>query len=163
MTAVGGTNAAGIGGGGGYYSSYTWGGTTYGSGCTGGTGSVTITGGIVDAKGGAGNSSGDYAGAPIGNGGNTTATATVSKTNAIVFENGAGTVCGDVTFDGSYTVPGDYTLNIPAGASLSGSGTLSGGSAFTTENLTADMISVPTNLYYNGEDRTADIDRKSVV
>ncbi len=157
VTAVGGTNAAGIGGGGGYYSSYTWGGMTYGSGCTGGTGSVTITGGIVDAKGGAGNSSGDYAGAPIGNGGNTTATATVSKTNAIVFENGAGTVCGDVTLDGSYTVPGDYTLNIPLGASLSGSGTLSGGNAFTTENLTEDMISVPTNLYYNGEDRTADI------
>ena len=157
VTAIGGKYAAGIGGGGGYYSSYTWGGTTYGSGCTGGTGSVTITGGIVDAKGGAGNSSGDYAGAPIGNGGNTTATATVSKTNAIVFENGAGTVCGDVTLDGSYTVPGDYTLNIPLGASLSGSGTLSGGNAFTTENLTADMISVPTNLYYNGEDRTADI------
>ena len=154
VTAIGGKYAAGIGGGGGYYSSYTWGGTTYGSGCTGGTGSVTITGGIVDAKGGAGNSSGDYAGAPIGNGGNTTATATVSKTNAIVFENGAGTVCGDVTLDGSYTVPGDYTLNIPASASLSGSGTLSGGGTFTTENLTADMISVPTNLYYDGKDRT---------
>ena len=147
VTAVGGSNAAGIGGGGGYSGDY-------GMNITGGTGSVTITGGIVDAKGGAGNSSGDYADAPIGNGGNTTATATVSKTNAIVFENGAGTVCGDVTLDGSYTVPGDYTLNIPVGASLSGSGTLSGGSAFTTENLTADMISVPTNLYYDGKDRT---------
>ena len=146
VTAVGGNYAAGIGGGGGTKSQYlTW---------IGGTGSVTITGGIVDAKGGAGDSSGNYAGAPIGNGGNTTATATVSKTNAIVFENGAGTVCGDVTLDGSYTVPGDYTLNIPAGASLSGSGTLSGGNAFTTENLTEDMISVPTNLYYDGKDRT---------
>ena len=157
VTAVGGTNAAGIGGGGGYYSSYTWGGTTYGSGCTGGTGSVTITGGIVDAKGGAGNSSGDYAGAPIGNGGNTTVTATVNKTTGIVFENGAGTVCGDVTLDGSYTVPADYTLNIPVGASLSGSGTLSGGSAFTTENLTEDMISVPEDWHYTGEDLTEKI------
>ena len=144
VTAVGGNYAAGIGGGGGTKSQYlTW---------IGGIGSVTITGGIVDAKG---NGSGEYAGAPIGNGGNAGDTAaTVSKTNAIVFENGAGTVCGDVTLDGSYTVPGDYTLNIPVGASLSGSGTLSGGSAFTTENLTADMISVPTNLYYDGKDRT---------
>ncbi|MEY8389577.1 YDG domain-containing protein, partial [Oscillospiraceae bacterium 38-13] len=143
VTAVGGNYAAGIGGGGGTKSQYlTW---------IGGIGSVTITGGIVDAKG---NGSGEYAGAPIGNGGNTTATATVNKTTGIVFENGAGTVCGDVTLDGSYTVPADYTLNIPAGASLSGSGTLSGGSAFTTENLTEDMISVPTNLYYDGKDRT---------
>nr|WP_325305940.1 hypothetical protein [uncultured Oscillibacter sp.] len=154
VTAVGSNYAAGIGGGGGYYSSYTWGGTTYGNGCTGGTGSVTITGGIVDASSPTDVAYADYKGAPIGNGGNTTAAATVSKTNAIVFENGAGTVCGDVTLDGSYTVPGDYTLNIPVGASLSGSGTLSGGGTFTTENLTADMISVPTNLYYDGKTYT---------
>ena len=146
VTAVGGNYAAGIGGGGGTKSQYlTW---------IGGIGSVTITGGIVDAKG---NGSGEYAGAPIGNGGNTTATATVNKTTGIVFENGAGTVCGDVTLDGSYTVPADYTLNIPAGASLSGSGTLSGGSAFTTENLTEDMISVPEDWHYTGEDLTEKI------
>ena len=145
VTAVGGNYAAGIGGGGTKSQYLTW---------IGGIGSVTITGGIVDAKG---NGSGEYAGAPIGNGGNTTATATVSKTNAIVFENGAGTVCGDVTLDGSYTVPADYTLNIPAGASLSGSGTLSGGSAFTTENLTEDMISVPEDWHYTGEDLTEKI------
>ncbi|WP_305205619.1 S-layer homology domain-containing protein, partial [Faecalibaculum rodentium] len=149
VTAVGGNYAAGIGGGGYYYSSQ------YSSGgCTGGTGSVTISGGIVDASSPTDVYWTGYAGAPIGNGGNTTAAATVSKTNAIVFENGAGTVCGDVTLNGSYTVPGDYTLNIPVGASLSGSGTLSGGNAFTTENLTEDMISVPTNLYYDGKDRT---------
>ena len=146
VTAVGGNYAAGIGGGGGTKSQYlTW---------IGGIGSVTIPGGIVDAKG---NGSGEYAGAPIGNGGNTTATATVNKTTGIVFENGAGTVCGDVTLDGSYTVPADYTLNIPAGASLSGSGTLSGGSAFTTENLTEDMISVPEDWHYTGEDLTEKI------
>ena len=149
VTAVGGNYAAGIGGGGGYSFQY--------ASVTGGTGSVTITGGIVDASSPTDVAYADYKGAPIGNGGNTTAAATVNKTTGIVFENGAGTVCGDVTLDGSYTVPGDYTLNIPVGASLSGSGTLSGGNAFTTENLTADMISVPTNLYYNGEDRTADI------
>ena len=157
VTAVGGTNAAGIGGGGGYYSSYTWGGTTYGNGCTGGTGSVTITGGIVDAKGGAGNSSGDYAGAPIGNGGNTTAAATVNKTTGIVFENGAGTVYGDVVLNENYAVPAGYSLHISAGASLSGSGTLSGGGTFTTENLTEDMISVPEDWHYTGEDLTEDI------
>ncbi|USF26357.1 hypothetical protein N510_001285 [Firmicutes bacterium ASF500] len=150
VTAVGGNYAAGIGGGGGYYYS-----SQYSSGgCTGGTGSVTISGGIVDASSPTDVYWTGYEGAPIGNGGNTTAAATVSKTNAIVFENGAGTVCGDVTLNGSYTVPGDYTLNIPVGASLSGSGTLSGGNAFTTENLTEDMISVPTNLYYDGKDRT---------
>ena len=152
VTAIGGNYAAGIGGGGYYYSTqYTSG------GCTGGTGSVTISGGIVDASSPTDVYWTGYEGAPIGNGGNTTAAATVNKTTAIVFENGVGTVCGDVTFDGSYAVPAGYSLHIPAGASLSGSGTLSGGNAFTTENLTADMISVPTNLYYNGEDRTADI------
>ena len=150
VTAVGGNYAAGIGGGGGYYYS-----SQYSSGgCTGGTGSVTISGGIVDASSPTEVAWEGYEGAPIGNGGNTTAAATVNKTTGIVFENGVGTVCGDVTLDGSYTVPGDYTLNIPVGASLSGSGTLSGGNAFTTENLTEDMISVPTNLYYDGKDRT---------
>ena len=73
-----------------------------------------------------------------------------------MFENGAGTVCGDVTFNGSYNVPADYTLNIPTGASLSGSGTLSGGGRFTAD-LSEDMISVPTNLYYDGTDRTAEL------
>lgn len=146
VTAVGGSNAAGIGGGGGYQGSYI--------SLTGGTGSVTISGGIVDAKGGAGNDEGDYAGAPIGNGGNATATATVNKTTGIIFENGVGTVCGDVTLAGSYTVPAGYSLHIPAGASLSGSGTLSGGETFTTD-LSEDMISVPEDLYYDGTDRTA--------
>ena len=146
VTAVGGDYAAGIGGGGGYQN-------TYG----GGTGSVTISGGIVDASSPTDVYYADYKGDPIGNGGNTTAAATVNKTTGIVFENGAGTVCGDVTLDGSYTVPADYTLNIPAGASLSGSGTLSGGSAFTTENLTEDMISVPEDWHYTGEDLTEKI------
>ena len=149
VTAVGGDYAAGIGGGGGYQNTY--------GGCTGGTGSVTISGGIVDASSPTDVYYADYKGDPIGNGGNTTAAATVNKTTGIVFENGAGTVCGDVTLDGSYTVPADYTLNIPAGASLSGSGTLSGGSAFTTENLTEDMISVPEDWHYTGEDLTEKI------
>ncbi len=149
VTAVGGNYAAGIGGGGGYSFQY--------ASVTGGTGSVTITGGIVDASSPTEVAWEGYEGAPIGNGGNTTAAATVNKTTAIVFENGVGTVCGTVTFNGSYNVPADYSLNIPAGASLSGSGTLSGGGAFTTENLTEDMISVPTDFYYNGEDRTTEL------
>ena len=97
--------------------------TTWDAGWYAVSGIVTISGGIVDATGGAADSSGDYAGDPIGNGGNANGTATVNKTTGIVFENGAGTVCGNVTFDGSYDVPAGYTLNIPAGASLSGSGT----------------------------------------
>ncbi len=153
VTAVGGKYAAGIGGGGGCYYS-----TQYSrGGCIGGAGSVTISGGIVDASSPTDVYWTGYEGAPIGNGGNATATATVNKTTAIVFENGVGTVCGTVTFNGSYNVPADYSLNIPAGASLSGSGTLSGGGAFTTENLTEDMISVPTDFYYNGEDRTTEL------
>ncbi len=152
VTAVGGKYAAGIGGGGGYYRSGQYG----SSGCIGGTGSVTISGGIVDASSPTDVYWTGYAGAPIGNGGNTTATATVNKTTGIVFENGAGTVCGNVTFDGSYPVPADYTLNIPAGASLSGSGTLTGGGTFTAD-LSEDMVSVPTDLYYNGQDRSNDI------
>jgi len=149
INATGSNRGAGIGGGGGYQNTY--------GGCTGGTGSVTISGGIVDASSPTDVYYADYKGDPIGNGGNTTAAATVNKTTGIVFENGAGTVCGDVTLDGSYTVPADYTLNIPAGASLSGSGTLSGGSAFTTENLTEDMISVPEDWHYTGEDLTEKI------
>jgi len=62
-----------------------------------------------------------------------------------------------VTFDGSYAFPAGYSLHIPAGASLSGSGTLSGGGAFTTENLTEDMISVPEDWHYTGEDLTEKI------
>ena len=93
VTAVGGNYAAGIGGGGGYSFQY--------ASVTGGTGSVTITGGIVDASSPTDVAWEGYEGAPIGNGGNTTAAATVNKTTAIVFENGVGTVCGDVTFDGS--------------------------------------------------------------
>ena len=153
VTAVGGKCAAGIGGGGGYSVEFMGNTNT----CTGGTGSVTITGGIVDAKGGEGNASGDYAGNPIGNGGNASGTATVTKTTGIVFENGAGTVYGDVTLDGNYAVPAGYSLHIPAGASLSGSGNLSGGGTFITENLTEDMVSVPDDLYFNGQDRTGEI------
>ena len=148
VTAIGGDYAAGIGGGGGYQNTY--------GGCTGGTGSVTITGGIVDASSPTNVYWEGYEGAPIGNGGNATATATVNKTTGIIFENGVGTVCGDVTLAGSYTVPAGYSLHIPAGASLSGSGTLSGGETFTTD-LSEDMISVPEDLYYDGTDRTAEL------
>lgn len=51
----------------------------------------------------------------------------------------------------------DRWIPIPVGASLSGSGTLSGGGTFTTENLTEDMISVPEDWHYTGEDLTEDI------
>lgn len=155
VTAVGGNYAAGIGGGGGYQN-------TYGGGCTGGTGSVTINGGIVDASSPTDVYYANYKGAPIGNGGNASG-GSVEKTTGIVFENGVGTVCGTVTFNGSYNVPADYSLNIPAGASLSGSGTLSGDGMFTTENLTENMISVPTDLYYNGQDRTGEIAEKVAI
>ncbi len=159
VTAVGGIYAAGIGGGGGYSAEFMGNTVT----CTGGTGTVNITGGIVDAKGGEGNASGDYAGDPIGNGGNASGTAAVTKTTGIVFENGAGTVYGDVTLDGNYAVPAGCSLHIPAGASLSGSGTLTGGGTFTTENLTEDMVSVPDGIYYNGKDRTEEIAGKVAV
>ncbi len=159
VTAVGGIYAAGIGGGGGYSAEFMGNTVT----CTGGTGTVNITGGIVDAKGGEGNASGDYAGDPIGNGGNASGTAAVTKTTGIVFENGVGTVYGDVTLDGNYAVPAGCSLHIPAGASLSGSGTLTGGGTFTTENLTEDMVSVPDGIYYNGKDRTEEIAGKVAV
>ena len=153
VTAVGSDYAAGIGGGGGYEYTLLLGSlpTTYT--LTGGTGTVTITGGIVDASSPTDVGYADYKGAPIGNGGNQSTAATVNKENAIVFENGVGTVCGNVTFNSSYAVPAGYSLHIPAGNSLSGSGTLSGGGRFTAE-LSEDMISVPTNLYYDGTDRT---------
>ena len=154
VRATGSEKGAGIGGGGGGYQVTS---SFVSINVTGGTGTVNITGGIVDAKGGEGNASGDYAGNPIGNGGNASGTATVTKTTGIVFENGAGTVYGDVTLDGNYAVPAGCSLHIPAGASLSGSGTLTGGGTFTTENLTEDMVSVPDDLYFNGQDRTGEI------
>ena len=152
VTAVGGKCAAGIGGGGGYQVTSSFGSINI----TGGIGDVTITGGIVDAIGGAADSSGDYAGAPIGNGGNATGIATVNKTTGIVFENGVGTVCGNVTFNGSYEVPAGYSLHILAGNSLSGSGTLTGGGRFTTD-LPEEIISVPQDWHYTGEDLTDQI------
>ena len=147
VAAIGGNYAAGIGGGGGYQSDYN-------TGTTGGTGSVTITGGIVDASSPTDVAYADYKGAPIGNGGNQSTAATVSKDSAIVFENGVGAVCGSVVLNENYAVPADYSLNIPAGASLSGNGTLSGGGTFTIETLTEDMISVPEDWSYAGEDLT---------
>ena len=149
VTAVGGSNAAGIGGGGGYQGSYNM-------SLTGGAGTVTITGGIVDASSPTDVGYADYKGAPIGNGGNASGTATVNKTTGIVFENKVGTVCGSVVLNENYAIPAGYSLHIPAGASLSGSGTLSGGGRFTAD-LSEDMISVPTDLYFNGQDRSNDI------
>ncbi len=152
VTAVGGRYAAGIGGGGGYQYSDSY----LGSGSiTGGTGSVTISGGIVDASSPTDVDWEGCEGAPIGNGGNASG-GSVEKTTGIVFENGVGTVCGNVTFNGSYNVPADYSLHIPAGNSLSGSGTLTGGGTFTTD-LSEDMISVPEDWHYTGEDLTEDI------
>ena len=154
-----GNASAGIGGGGGYQSQYTRPGSSVPItfAIIGGNGTVTISGGIVDASSPTNVYWQGYEGAPMGNGGNTTGIGSVNKNNAIVFENGVGTVCGDVAFDGRYQVPGGYSLHIPAGASLSGRGVLTGGGTFTTENLTEDMVSVPTGLYYNGEDRTEEI------
>ncbi len=115
MTAVGGIYAAGIGGGGGYYYN-----DLYGSvGCTGGTGSVTISGGIVYASSPAEVYWKGYEGAPIGNGGNSGSTsATVSKDNAIVFENGAGTVYGTVDLTEPLYVSTGYSLTFAEGATL---------------------------------------------
>ena len=73
-----------------------------------------------------------------------------------MFENGAGTVCGDVVLNENYAVPAGYSLHIPANASLSGSGTLTGGGTFTAD-LSEDMVSLPTDLYYNGQNRSNDI------
>ena len=159
VTAIGGQYAAGIGGGGGYQFQYTSPGSSVPItfAIIGGNGTVTISGGIVDASSPTNVYWQGYEGAPMGNGGNTTGIGSVNKNNAIVFENGVGTVCGDVAFDGRYQVPGGYSLHIPTGASLSGRGVLTGGGTFTTENLTEDMVSVPTGLYYNGEDRTEEI------
>ncbi|MDE6253003.1 MAG: MucBP domain-containing protein [Lachnospiraceae bacterium] len=156
VTAVGGRYAAGIGGGGGFIFTSSWSDqpNTY----IGGAGTnISITGGIVDAKGGTGNSSGQYAGDPIGNGGNASDTADVTKTAGIIFENGVGKVHGTVTLDGDYTLPADYSLTILAGGSLSGSGKLSGGGTFKTENVTADMISGTEGLVYTGTDYTDQI------
>jgi len=52
------------------------------------------------------------------------------------------------------TVDSGKTLTIAQGGSITGEGKINGGGTFLTENLTQDMISVPSNLVYNGSDRT---------
>ncbi|MCM1159342.1 MAG: Ig-like domain-containing protein, partial [Clostridium sp.] len=64
----------------------------------------------VDATGGAGNNSGEYAGDPVGNGGNANGEAGVTKTAGIIFENGEGKVHGTVALNENYAVPAGYTL-----------------------------------------------------
>lgn len=91
VTAVGGQYAAGIGGGGGYYYRISYSGVSISGGCIGGTGSVTISGGIVNAGSPTDVYYSDYKGDPIGNGGNagdTAATVTISEGYA-VYQNGA--------------------------------------------------------------------------
>ncbi len=72
-------------------------------------------------------------------------------------------VYGKASLPRDLTVDEEESMTILSGGSLSGTGTLSGGGTFTTENLTEDMIAVPADLYYNGEDRTAEIEQKSAV
>ena len=150
VTAVGGRFAAGIGGGGGYHTENSYGITTDYFGGVGND--ISITGGIVDARGGNGNNSGNE-GMPIGNGGNQEAESNVIKSDAIIFENSVGLVYGEVILNGDYVIPDDCSLTIPPEATIKGDGTIVGGGDFKTENIT-DAIIVPEELYYTGENMT---------
>ncbi len=157
-----------------------------GNGGYGGTGGkVTISGGIVTATGGngagIGNGSNGSSGCTFSTGTNGSAwiIATSGKSgtsgisdngnttgwNGSIFQNGAGQVYGnsytltanaEIPSGATLTVDNGQTLTIARGANITG-GTITGGGTFLTENLTADMISVPTNLVYNGNDRSEDI------
>ncbi len=78
--------------------------------------------------------------------------------SGIIFEGSSGAVYGDITLPaGSYTVPDGSALTIPMGSSLGGEGVLTGNGTFQNENLTEDMVSVPEDLIYGGEDLTETI------
>ena len=90
-------------------------------------------------------------------------TVNVKRDRGIIFEDGVGTVYGDVTLSGTHDIPAGYSLHIPAGASLSGC-TLTGGGTYTTGNITEDMISVDVNaLKPSEEDQSAAVAEKAAV
>ena len=147
VTAVGGQYAAGIGGGGGF-SDQPGGAGTY----------IEITGGIVDAYSPPEVHWVGCEGDPIGNGGNAGEAVPFTKDDCIIFENGVGLVYGDVILTETYDVPANYNLTIPSGATLEGTGTLTGGGEFWIEDITEDMLSVPTGWHYTSDNMAAEIE-----
>ncbi|MBP3314091.1 MAG: S-layer homology domain-containing protein [Oscillospiraceae bacterium] len=159
-----------------YYGSGIGGGGTRGR--TGGNGGdVTIAGGIVNAIGyESGIGRGYY-----GSDGSGTLNATNCIINGTVY--GSFTLPEDYTVaeGASFTVPAGATLTIPAGVTLtvngtakndgtmvnngtltlltkdklSGSGTVTGTGTNQILTVTAEQITVPTTLVYNGEDQIA--------
>jgi hypothetical protein len=105
ITATGTNKSAGIGGGG-YNEPNLSGGTS---------GIITITGGTIVAT-----SNGTAPG--IGGGGNSDGTNngidSLNIENSIIFENGEGTIYGEVTLTDDFTIPGGGTLTIPDGGTL---------------------------------------------
>jgi uncharacterized protein YjdB len=122
--------------------------------------SILISGGTVNAVGSY-NGTNSYQSTTIngeailkatgGNGAmNTYSGASVFRIKGVVFENGNGTVYGDVTLPGdltvengeTLTVPGDAILTIPSGTMLTNDGTIIGTGSIlytvTFENLTAN-------------------------
>lgn len=78
-------------------------------------------------------------------------------TDCIIFMGTEGMVYGNAILENDLTVGSDYTLTIPYGASLGGQGLLKGEGRFITENLTEDMILMPGDFTYNGEDQTSSV------
>ncbi len=99
-----------------------------------------------------------------------------SAWSGVIFQGSDGQVYGNQTLTADKTIPAGETFTVPSGASLtipadvtltidgtmtiqrggiaSGEGTITGSGTFLTEDLTEDMITVPTGLQYNGTDWT---------
>lgn len=95
-----------------------------------------------------------------------TDTTNQSSWSGLIFSNNEGklygssyTITEDVTIPSgaTLTVDSGKTLTIAQGGSLTGEGKINGEGTFLTENLTEDMITVPSDLVYNGNNRSGDI------
>ncbi len=62
-----------------------------------------------------------------------------------------------LTISDGVTYTNDGVIAIEYGGTINGNGIITGSGSFTTENLTEDMIILPADLAYNGEDRSNEI------
>ncbi len=136
------------------------------------TGDSGASDAFIIAAGGTGNTPGDGITNGVSNAGNglivngeTTVWGASSYTlsQSVEIPSGATlTISNGKTLTVNETLTNNGTLLIEKGGTLSG-GTLNGNGNFVTTELTEDMITVPTGLFYDGTDRTNYIEQNTTL